>query len=302
MVRVLHLVGRPVERRQGSAEIHCSHDDHRGRQGLLRNDPGDAYLLVRIRRRIGAIGDIALQGGLCLVNERGTEHRRQLHPRNGVGVIRGSRGARNVADAEGSGLRVFGEEIPHRQRVLAVDHPVGIGQVLIAGIDGRNAVVYLLEAPVGGAGNVIGSRWEVYVEDVESCVADIRPIAGHLRFIGEDGEYRAPESRQIRRVSGMIRRAHRRAQGRPESRRRTVARGNGWQDGAGASAARDSVALASSLVAAKEEQLVLLDGPADGSAELVLLQNLLDPFCAVSVVAVIEKAVGVQVLIAEKLK
>ena len=100
----------------------------------------------------------------------------------------------------------------------------------------------------------------------------------------------------------MVGRAHRRAQSRPESRRRTITGGNRRQDRAGASSARHSVALASSLVTAKEEQLVLLDGSADGSAKLVLLQNLLDSLGAVSVIAIVEKSVGVQSLIAEKLK
>src|SRR5580704_7469793 len=99
----------------------------------------------------------------------------------------------------------------------------------------------------------------------------------------------------------MIRRAHGCAESGLESRSGAVAAGNGRQDGRFGSARRNSVTLTGSLVAAKEEQFILLNGSAERAAELVLLQHLLSRFAG-GIVAVVEEIVRVQIAVAEEFK
>ena len=63
----------------------------------------------------------------------------------------------------------------------------------------------------------------------------------------------------------------------------------------------DAVAQPRPLIAAENEQLVLLDRTADDAAELVLVQDL---FCRLAgwVIAIVEEIVGVQLRVAEELE
>ncbi len=75
----------------------------------------------------------------------------------------------------------------------------------------------------------------------------------------------------------MIRRAVRGAESGGEAGSGTVAAGMGGKNTLLLPRGRNAVELPGSLIAAEEEQLVLLDGPPNDAAELVLLQNLLFP-------------------------
>jgi hypothetical protein len=96
----------------------------------------------------------------------------------------------------------------------------------------------------------------------------------------------------------VVLRAESRAEGRLICRLRPITGGERGQSGVDSGAGRQAIPLAGSLIAAEEEQLVLLNRAAERAAELVLLQNLL----AASAQRILEKAVGVEIFVAEELE
>ena len=96
----------------------------------------------------------------------------------------------------------------------------------------------------------------------------------------------------------MVLRAESRAHGSLIRRSRAIAGGERGQGSSAGALSGHTIELAGALIAAEEEQLVLLERSAERAAELVLLQDLL----SASAQRILEETVGIQIFVAEELK
>src|SRR4029078_6903901 len=130
---------------------------------------------------------------------------------------------------------------------------VEVDQSLVSVVDRRTGKGSLLVTGDARPGDVVLAIRELNVQNVQGHRANVGPIAQHVL---------ASAGRSEVVISGMILRATGGSQRRDESRRGPVARWNRRQQRGGHALRSQPILLAGSLIAAEDEQLVLLDGTA----------------------------------------
>src|SRR5262245_2977586 len=161
--------------------------------------------------------------------------------------------SRQLAPSDTHFLNIFGVEKPRCQSVFGIDQPIDIGHILVSSESCRLAEQDVLNCAVSGTGNVVAAVRVLDLEEIQSHWIDVGPIARNLDGAG----YKSV----ISNLTGMILRTQRGAQSCPEAGGGTVTPGDGIQFCSCRALGGHSIELAGSLIATKEEQLVLLNRP-----------------------------------------